>query len=167
MNTTKLPDPNLLCDHLIDQLRGNLPPDVLVVGIRTGGVWIAERIRKALCPDSELGMLDISFYRDDFARIGLHPEVKPTSLPFDIEGRPVLLVDDVLYTGRTIRAAMNELFDWGRPSMIRLAVLFDRCATELPFKADFYGAQMQLEPGDNIQLSLNDHEQLILAIHHG
>ena len=164
----RLPDSNALCDQLIEQIRASsLPSDILIVGIRTGGVWIAERVRKALYPSAELGMLDISFYRDDFARIGLHPQVKPTSLPFDIEGRPVLLIDDVLYTGRTIRAAMNELFDWGRPSMIRLAVLIDRCAHELPFKADFFGAKMELAPQDNIQLSLDEHEQLVLTIHHG
>lgn len=160
-------DPNLLCDHLIDQIRGTLPENVLIVGIRTGGVWIAERIRDALYPSLDLGLLDISFYRDDFARIGLHPQVKPTTLPFDIEGRPILLVDDVLYTGRTIRAAMNELFDWGRPSLIRLAVLVDRCAHELPFKADYVGTTMALSASENIQLSVNEHDQLVLKIHHG
>lgn len=160
-------DPNLLCDHLIDQIRGTLPENVLIVGIRTGGVWIAERIRDALYPSADLGLLDISFYRDDFARIGLHPQVKPTTLPFDIEGRPILLVDDVLYTGRTIRAAMNELFDWGRPSMIRLAVLIDRVAHELPFAADYVGATMELSASDNIQLSLNEHDQLAMTVHYG
>lgn len=162
-----LPDPNLLCDHLIDQIRGTLPPDTLVVGIRSGGVLVAERIQEALYPDTALGMIDISFYRDDFARIGLHPQVKPTSLPLDIEDRPVLLVDDVLYTGRTVRAAMNELFDWGRPAMIRLAVLVDRKHHELPFRADYVGLELEVDAKDDVQLRQADEGQLVMALHHG
>lgn len=169
MNTTPqaLPDPNLLCDHLIGQIRGTLPDDTLVVGIRTGGVWVAERIQKALYPDNPIGMLDISFYRDDFARIGLHPQVKPTDLPFDIEGRPVLLIDDVLYTGRTVRAAMNELFDWGRPALIRLAVLVDRGQRELPFTADYTGIEMAVDDRDDVQLRQAENGQLVMTLHHG
>jgi pyrimidine operon attenuation protein/uracil phosphoribosyltransferase len=169
MNTTlqTLPDPDLLCDHLIDQIRGALPSDTLVVGIRTGGVWIAERIQKALYPDNPVGMLDISFYRDDFARIGLHPQVKPTTLPFDIEDRPILLVDDVFYTGRTVRAAMNELFDWGRPALIRLAVLVDRGRHELPFTADYAGIELAVDAKDDVQLRQAEDGRLVMTLHHG
>ncbi|MFN9939553.1 MAG: bifunctional pyr operon transcriptional regulator/uracil phosphoribosyltransferase PyrR, partial [bacterium] len=100
--------------------------DVRLVGIHTGGVWIAERLRTMLRIAEPLGELNIAFYRDDFSRIGIHPTVEPSSLPFDVDNRDLILVDDILYTGRTIRAAMNEIFDYGRPRSIRLAVLFDR-----------------------------------------
>ena len=101
---------------------------------------MAERLREQLGVTMPLGTLDISFYRDDFSRIGLHPEVKPSRIPFEVEGRHILLVDDVLNTGRTMRAAMNELFDFGRPASIRLAVLVDRGGRELPIAARFVGA---------------------------
>lgn len=161
-----LPDPNQLCDELIQKIKATLPPDALIVGIRSGGVLIADRIRKALMPDQPLGMLDISFYRDDFARIGLHPQVKPTTLPFDIADRTILLVDDVLFTGRTIRAAMNELFDWGRPARILLAVLIDRNAREVPMAADYTGAVLETAPTNDIQLTEDAEGHLNLTIKH-
>jgi pyrimidine operon attenuation protein/uracil phosphoribosyltransferase len=116
-----------------------LTPDTALVGIHTGGVWIAERLHALLKSPQPVGTLDISFYRDDFSRIGLHPQVKPSNLPFDVEGRDILLIDDVLHSGRTVRAAMNELFDYGRPASIRLAVLVDRGGHELPIRPDFVG----------------------------
>ena len=119
--------------------------DPLMIGIHTGGAWIAERLHRSLAIDSPLCSLDISFYRDDFSRVGLNPRVRSSSLPVDVEGREVILVDDVLYTGRTIRAALNEIFSWGRPSLVRLAVALDRPARELPVQADVVGRKIELD----------------------
>ncbi|MEM7026683.1 MAG: bifunctional pyr operon transcriptional regulator/uracil phosphoribosyltransferase PyrR [Pseudomonadota bacterium] len=126
--------------------------DMLLVGIRTGGLWIASRLHKLLKLDSELGELNISFYRDDFSMLGLHPEVKPSKLPIDITDKHIILIDDVLYTGRTIRAAMNEIFDYGRPATITLAVLIDRNAQELPICADIVGKSITLNEGEHVKL---------------
>ncbi len=112
-----LPDANSLIAQLADAIAPTLAPNTVIVGIHTGGVWVAERLHILLKCTQPLGTLDISFYRDDFSRIGLHPQVKPSNLPFDLEGRDILLVDDVLHSGRTVRAAMNELFDYGRPGL--------------------------------------------------
>lgn len=126
--------------------------DPLLIGIHTGGVWVAERLRRLLGVESPLGELNIAFYRDDFSRIGMHPRVTPSRLPFNIEGRDLVLVDDVLYTGRTVRAAMNEIFDWGRPASICLAVLVERGGRELPIQADVVGRSLSLEEGEHVKL---------------
>ena len=138
----------------IDKLINTWPkqPPVMV-GIHTGGTWIAARIRERLKTPIPLGELNIAFYRDDFSRIGMHPRVNPSNLPFEIEEHHVILVDDVLFTGRTIRAAMNELFDYGRPSRITLAVLIDRSGRELPVQADIVGKTMTLKPGEHVKLT--------------
>ena len=159
-----LPDANTLIARLADAIAPSLTPDTLIVGIHTGGVWVAERLHALLQCSMPLGMLDISFYRDDFSRIGLHPQVKPSNLPADIEGRHILLVDDVLYTGRTIRAAMNELFDYGRPASIRLAVLVDRGGHELPIRPDFVGLALDVPARQNINLSRLDDGHLTLTL---
>ena len=125
----------------------------LMVGIRTGGVWVAERLHERLGIEAPLGELSINFYRDDFTRIGLHPRVEPSSLPFDVDDRHILLVDDVLQTGRTIRAALNEIFDYGRPASVTLAVLADRGGHELPVRADVTGAPVRLGPGEHLKLT--------------
>lgn len=124
-----------------------------LVGIHTGGVWVAQRLRQLLALDTPLASLDISFYRDDFSRIGLHPQVRPTELPFNIDGRPIVLVDDVLYTGRTIRAALDEMFDYGRPTSVLLATLVDRGGRELPIQADVVGLHLALSPTQQIKLT--------------
>jgi pyrimidine operon attenuation protein/uracil phosphoribosyltransferase len=124
-----------------------------MVGIHTGGVWIARELHKRLGLEDRLGELDISFYRDDFSRIGMHPQVKPSNLPFSVDDQHIILVDDVLFTGRTIRAAMNELFDFGRPACISLAVLVERSGRELPIEAQVVGAHLSLGPQDQIKLS--------------
>ncbi len=110
-----------------------------LVGIYSGGVWLAQRLHELLGLSQELGRIDVSFYRDDFSEKGLHPQPQKTVIPFDVEGRHIILVDDVLYTGRTTRAALNELFDYGRPARVDLAVLVDRGGRELPIAATFCG----------------------------
>ena len=127
--------------------------DPLFVGIQTGGVWIAQQLRQLWHSPAPLGVLNIAFYRDDFSRIGLHPRVTPSSLPFDIANRHVVLVDDVLYTGRTVRAAMNELFDYGRLASICLAVLVDRSGRELPVQADVTGKFLDLAADEQLKLT--------------
>lgn len=159
-----LPDVPSLLDKLADQIRPNLTPDTALVGIHTGGAWVAEELHKRLKPLLPLGTLDISFYRDDFSRIGLHPQVKPSTIPFVVEDQRIILVDDVLFTGRTVRAAMNELFDFGRPSAIRLAVLVDRGGHELPIRPDFCSMALEIQPQQNVQLSRNEQGQLMLSI---
>ncbi|MDQ1313910.1 MAG: pyrimidine operon attenuation protein / uracil phosphoribosyltransferase [Pseudomonadota bacterium] len=159
-----LPEVDLLIGRLTDAIAPILTPDTVIVGIHTGGVWVAERLHAALRCPQPLGVLDISFYRDDFSRIGLHPQVKPSSLPFDLEDRAIILVDDVLHTGRTVRAAMNELFDYGRPASIRLAVLVDRGGHELPIRPDFAGLTITVPDHQNINLSRLDDGHLTLTL---
>lgn len=146
-----------MADELVALLPGNASLPCAIIGIHTGGVWIARELHRRLQEhielETEVGALDISFYRDDFSRIGVNPRVRPSSLPFALDERPVLLVDDVFYTGRTIRAALDELFDFGRPSLVRLAVLIDRCCHELPIAADVAGREISPEHGGHIKLS--------------
>ncbi|AZZ90074.1 bifunctional pyr operon transcriptional regulator/uracil phosphoribosyltransferase PyrR [Hahella sp. KA22] len=123
-----------------------------LVGIHTGGVWVARRLQSLLGWDGPVGELDISFYRDDFTRIGLNPKVKASSLPFETEGRDVVLVDDVIMSGRTIRAAMNELFDFGRPASILLVALMDVGGRDLPIQPDVVGASRRLESNQRVKL---------------
>src|SRR6187401_2970835 len=139
-----LPDAEQLLARLLDQMKPVVGLDTGIIGIHTGGVWVAERLHEALGIQVPLGTLDVSFYRDDFEKIGLHRDVKTSELPFDVDGRHLILVDDVLYTGRTIRAAMNVLFDYGRPASIQLAALVNRGGRELPVSADFLGGDISL-----------------------
>ncbi len=125
----------------------------LMIGIRTGGVWIAEHMHRRLNISEPLGLLDISFYRDDFSQIGVNPNVKPSQLPPHIEGRDIILIDDVFYTGRTIRAAMNEIFDYGRPNQIVLAVLIERDGRQIPLNPDCVGARITLNADQRIKLT--------------
>lgn len=125
----------------------------LLVGIHTGGAWIAERLHQRLKIDDPLGALDISFYRDDFSRAGINPKVKPSALPLSVDERHIVLVDDVLFTGRTIRAALNEIFDYGRPASVMLAVLIDRGGRELPIEASVVGHKLKLAPHQHVKLS--------------
>lgn len=125
----------------------------IMVGIHSGGHWLAQRLHTELGLTTPLAALNIAFYRDDFARIGLHPVVTPTRMPLSLEDRNVILVDDVLQTGRTVRAAMNELFDYGRPARIVLAVLVDRGGRELPIAADVTGMKLTLPVGQHVKLA--------------
>ena len=146
-----------LIDTMAAQLRTLIAArkltDPAMVGIHTGGVWVAEQLHRRMDLQVPLGSLDISFYRDDFTRIGMNPQVRPSQLPFDIDNRHIILVDDVLHTGRTIRAALNELFDYGRPASITLAVLVERSGRELPIEADVIGRKMELGDGEHIKLT--------------
>ncbi len=140
--------------------------DVAIVGIYSGGAWLAERLAAELKLQDRLGFIDVSFYRDDYAEKGLHAEVKPTHIPFEVEGATVLLVDDVLYTGRTTRAAINELFDYGRPAKIMLAALVDRGGRELPIAADFVAEAATFAPDQQLVLQRADDGRLSLTVDH-
>ena len=160
-----LPSANSLIAQLAAAIQPTLTANTVLVGMHTGGVWAAEHLQPLLDSNMPHGSLDISFYRDDFERIGLHAQVKPTRLPFEVEGRDILLVDDVLYTGRSVRAAMNALFDYGRPAQIRLAVLIDRIGDrQLPITADFVGAALRVPADQHIHLVRNEQLQLDLKL---
>lgn len=161
-----LESPNKLIAAMAEQLQQRIDNQQInnpaIVGIHTGGVWIASDLHKRLAIEDPLGTLDISFYRDDFSRIGMSPEVKPSKLPFRIDDRHIILVDDVLYTGRTVRAALNELFDYGRPASVTLATLIVRSGREIPISADVVGAELEL--GKNQQIKLKGPGDLSLEI---
>ncbi|MFP8968180.1 bifunctional pyr operon transcriptional regulator/uracil phosphoribosyltransferase PyrR [Pokkaliibacter sp. CJK22405] len=148
-------------DELIDKLCIDLRcflqeqgiDNPVLIGIRSGGVWIAQKLHDALNPEHPLGTLDISFYRDDFSRVGLHPRVQPSSLPVHCEDQHVVLVDDVIMSGRTIRAALNEIFDYGRPASVTLVSLFDIGRRELPIQPDILGQRLTLGQGQQIKLT--------------
>ena len=160
--TASLPDPEALVRDLAERMRGVISPDAGLVGIFTSGVWVAERLHRALGSPTPLGVLAVTLHRDDFGRIGLHRESRRSQIPFAVDGREIVLVDDVLHTGRTIRAALNELFDFGRPDSVRLAVLADRGGRELPVSADFIGAQVPVDPDESLVLS-NENGKLRFA----
>ena len=160
-------DINALIDTLAERLRDDpiMQKSPRMVGIRTGGVWIAERLHAALGLDEPLGVLDISFYRDDFSRVGLNPTVRPSDIPWPVEGSHIILVDDVLYTGRTIRAALNELFDYGRPDEVLLTTLVERPGCrELPICAKYVGTTVacdqavKLSGPEPLELNIIEHK---------
>lgn len=138
--------------RMVEQLKPLRARNPLMIGIHTGGVWIAQRLHPALGLGEPLGTLDISFYRDDFTRIGINPQVKASHLPVAIEDRHIVLVDDVLQTGRTIRAALNEIFDYGRPASVTLAVLIAREGRELPIEAQVAGERLTLDRRQHMKL---------------
>lgn len=146
-------------DSLIAQLAGELEQHLsrharrepLMVGVHTGGVWVAKRLHRQLGIEAPLGTLNINFYRDDFTRIGMHPMVTPSDL-FSVDDRHVVLIDDVLHTGRTIRAALNEIFDYGRPASVTLGVLVERSGREIPVQADAIGRSLNLASHEYVKL---------------
>ena len=159
------PDFNVsrLLETMVTGLQPYLSRDPIMIGIHTGGVWIAESLHASLRFREPLGTLDISFYRDDFTRIGVHPQVKASNLPVDVNERHVILVDDVLHTGRTTRAAMNVIFDYGRPSSIVLAVLVERDGRELPVQPDVVGEHLRLTANQHIKLLGPDELSLVIS----
>lgn len=162
---------------LLDKLSGDLAnllqsrniESPLMIGIHSGGAWVAKKLHKKLNLKQPLGTLNITFYRDDFTRIGMHPQVEPSNLPFNVDDQHIVLVDDVLHTGRTIRAALNEIFDYGRPASVILAVLVERGCHELPISADVAATRIELKPTEHIKLNRdeNDHDLLTLSIEEG
>ncbi len=124
----------------------------LMVGVHTGGVWVAKKLHELLAIEAPLGTLNINFYRDDFTRIGMHPMVTPSDL-FSVDDRHVVLIDDVLHTGRTIRAALNEIFDYGRPASVTLGALVERSGREIPVQADAIGESLNLASHEYVKLS--------------
>lgn len=151
-----LPNPADLIRQMAVDLRAHLSrrniTEPRFIGIRTGGVWVAKALLDELGSDEAMGTLDVSFYRDDFSQNGLHPQVRPSELPFEIEGQHLVLVDDVLMSGRTIRAALNELFDYGRPASVTLVCLLDLDAGELPIRPNVVGATLSLAPHERVKL---------------
>lgn len=171
-----LPNPNAnptldaeaLYVSLLSQVKAGLAQaeNVAIVGIYSGGAWLAERLAADLQLTERLGFVDVSFYRDDFAEKGLRTDIKPTQIPFDVEGASLLLVDDVLYTGRTTRAAINELFDYGRPARIMLAALVDRGERELPIAADFVAQTITIPDKKLLTLQRAEDGRLSLTVDH-
>ena len=133
-----------------------------MIGIHTGGAWVARHLHQRLAISEPLGLLDINFYRDDFTHSGVNPQVKPSSIEFDVSNRDIVLVDDVIQSGRTIRAAMNEIFDFGRPRSITLVCLIERSGRQLPIQPDVVGLQPPLQTDEHIRL--NGPEELSLEI---
>ena len=160
----KLPDAEQICEQLARELGPRIGPKTAMIGIYTGGAWLAERLHAMLGVREALGLMDIAFYRDDYQAQGLHHDPKRTKIPFDVSGRELLLVDDVLYTGRTVRAAMNELFDYGRPESIALVVLADRGGRQLPICAQHCGARVEVPAGMRLRLKRGDDRKLALAL---
>ena len=149
----QLPDAEALCVALADAMRAHVDPAATaLVGIHTGGVWVAQRLHAALGLKIPPGSMDVSFYRDDYHQRGLRANAKTSQIPFDVEGAHIVIVDDVLYTGRTIRAALNELFDYGRPARIDLAVLVDRGGRELPIAPSFCPYALSLAAAQTLEL---------------
>jgi pyrimidine operon attenuation protein/uracil phosphoribosyltransferase len=136
---------------------------VHLVGVASGGVWLAERIGHDLGLSHPVGVLSSSMHRDDFSQRGLSGTAQ-TQLPFEVEGAHLIVLDDVLYTGRTVRAVLNELFDYGRPASVRLAVLVDRGGRELPVQADVAAARIHLPAGQSLQLARDAAGRLCLEV---
>lgn len=150
-----LPDAEALFEQLAEKIKPLITSQTALVGIHSGGAWLMERLLPLISPAGNAlanGILDVSFYRDDYSQRGLHTETRPSHIPFEVEGRHIILIDDVFYTGRTIRAAMNELFDYGRPASISLAVLVNRGGRELPITPQISAYETTLTPDQNLQL---------------
>ena len=157
-------DAEALYAELAQGVRALLTPRTSLVGILTGGAWLAERLQRDLNLAGEPGLLSITLHRDDFQSRGMPAQSRQTRLPFEIEGRTIILVDDVLYTGRTIRAAINELYDFGRPAGVQLAVLVDRGGRELPICADYCAARLTLPREQRLSLERDAQGRLSFQI---
>jgi pyrimidine operon attenuation protein/uracil phosphoribosyltransferase len=149
-------DAEALYSDLLIGVRGLLRPSTALVGIWSGGAWLAERLQRELLLNGEHGVISSALHRDDFSSRGMTAGADHTRLPFEIEGRHIVLVDDVLFTGRTIRAVVNELFDFGRPASVTLAVLVDRGGRELPIAAAYSAARITLPAHQRLSLVRDD-----------
>jgi len=161
---TAIPDAEALLEVLVAQMKPHVTPDTALVGIHTGGAWLAERLHAALGIEQPLGTIDVAFYRDDYGERALQPQLRRSDIPFDMEGAPVILVDDVLFTGRTTRAALNELFDYGRPARVDLAVLVDRGERELPVAPRFCAHTLSTPLGQAQRLRLDQADDGSLSL---
>jgi pyrimidine operon attenuation protein/uracil phosphoribosyltransferase len=160
----QLPNPENLLAEITSKIQAQLQPHTALVGIHSGGVWLMNRILRSIKQDIPYGMLDAALYRDDYAQRGLKTEPKPSSITFDVQDKHIILIDDIFYTGRTTRAAMNELFDYGRPASITLAVLINRGGAELPIVPNITGAEVLLKPNESLQLSQDTKGKLHLSL---
>ncbi|MEO5698260.1 MAG: bifunctional pyr operon transcriptional regulator/uracil phosphoribosyltransferase PyrR [Burkholderiaceae bacterium] len=149
-------DAEALYADLVQGVAALLQPDSVLVGIWSGGAWLAERLQRDLQRGGENGVISSALHRDDFGTRGMTAGADHTRLPFEIEGKPIVLIDDVLYTGRTIRAAINELYDFGRPASVTLAVLVDRGGRELPIDAAYCAKRIALKRGQRLRLARDD-----------
>lgn len=159
----QLPNPETLLSDITTKIKARINADTALIGIHSGGVWIMQRILDSL-GDIPHGTLDAALYRDDYAQRGLKSSPKPSNIPFDVQSKHIILIDDIFYTGRTTRAAMNELFDYGRPASITLAVLINRGGAELPISPQIVGAALELKANQDCQLSQDTHGKLHLGI---
>ncbi len=157
-------DAEPLFNALRDQMAASIAYDAKLIGVYSGGAWLAERLKAELDGEHELGFIDVAFYRDDLSMSGLKPTVRATHIPFSVEGAHLVIVDDVLFTGRSIRAAINTLFDYGRPASIRLAVLVDRGGRELPIAADFVGDALIVAADQMLALNRDETGKLFLTM---
>jgi pyrimidine operon attenuation protein/uracil phosphoribosyltransferase len=148
-------DAEALYLELLNNVRATFQPGMHLVGVTSGGVWLAERLQRDLNLSERPGVLSSSMHRDDYARRGMTAGAQ-TQITFDVNEAHILLLDDVLYTGRTIRAVINELFDFGRPARVKLAVLVDRGGRELPIQADFCAARVTLPAGQSLALARDE-----------
>jgi pyrimidine operon attenuation protein / uracil phosphoribosyltransferase len=148
---------------LREQLNAAMPRDAKLIGIYSGGAWIAARLARELQFTPQVGYIDVSFYRDDYKTSGLKSVTRRTEIPFEVDDAHIVLIDDVLFTGRSVRAAINELFDYGRPASIQLAVLVDRGGRELPIQPDYVGEQLIVADTISLVLSQTDAGQLSLG----
>ena len=151
--STLLLDAEALYTDLLRGVQRLLQPNTALVGIWSGGAWLAERLQKDLGLAGAPGVISSALHRDDFGSKGMSAAADHTKLPFEVEGRPILLIDDVLYTGRTTRAVINELFDFGRPASVTLAVLVDRGGRQLPIEPAFSAARVTLGPEQKLRLA--------------
>ena len=159
-----LPDAEVLCARLVAEVKPLVKPSTAMIGLYTGGAWLAEKLHPQLGLSTPLGLMDIAFYRDDYHKQGLHHDPKRTRIAFEVEGRDLLLVDDILYTGRTVRAAMNELFDYGRPASITLVVLADRGGRQLPIFAQYCGTKVDVPEGQRLRIRRSDDGKLSMEL---
>ena len=159
-----IPEAEDLLSELARQMQGAIAFDARLVGIHSGGAWLAERLSAMLPGDHPFGTMDVSFYRDDYDRVGLKPKVRRTELPFDVDGARLVLIDDVLYTGRSVRAALNVLFDYGRPAAVELAVLIDRGGRELPIEPTYCGARIAVASDRSVVLNRGADGKLSLGL---
>jgi pyrimidine operon attenuation protein/uracil phosphoribosyltransferase len=157
-------DAEALYADLLRAVRPLVTSDTALVGIWSGGAWLAERLQRDLGRPGSIGVISSALHRDDFGSRGLSAGADHTRLPFEVEGRPILLVDDVLFTGRTIRAVINELFDFGRPARVMLAVLVDRGGRQLPIAPDVSAARVTLPAEQRLSLARDDAGRFHFAV---